>query len=72
MESFPALKECMVLRRDDVDVVDVSVPIEADFEESIKVSNLPKRTAVSFDLVKIKMPRGVSVSWPEFVANSFS
>ena len=62
IKSLPALNECMVLRRDEVDVVDVSVPTVVKYDGSTRARSLPRRTAVSLDLVNTRIPRAISVS----------
>lgn len=61
MENLPALKEWMVLRREEVDVVDDKVLMIVEYDGKRRARSRASRIAVSLDLVKTRTPRGLVV-----------
>lgn len=72
MESLPLLKEWMVLRREEEDVVDERVPMMVEYDGKRRVRSRVSRIVVSLDLVKTRTPRGLLVGASAKVAEESS
>jgi hypothetical protein len=59
IDNFPEEKDVRVVFREERGVVDVRVPILEATDGERRAMRRPSRTADSFDLVKIKAPRGL-------------